>query len=149
MRRLILLLLLLTGPALADRPPSTPVGLWETPESKAGKAHVQIEPCAGKLCGRIVWLELPNDKDGQPRTDRRNTDAALRGRPILGLPLLSDFVPDPERADRWIDGRIYNPEDGEIYRCTMTLGPNGTLDVRGYLGVPLLGKSQTWKRVEK
>ena len=148
MRRLALLLLLVICPALADEPPAaTPIGLWETPEGKGGRAHVKIEPCEGKLCGRIVWLELPNDKEGRPRTDRRNTDAALKDRPILGLPLLSGFVPDPERADRWIEGRIYNPEDGEVYRCTMTLGPNGTLDVRGYVGLPMLGRSQTWKRV--
>lgn len=149
MRRLVVLLLLLAFPSLIQASPSlSPVGLWETPEGKGGKAHVKIEPCAGKLCGHIVWLELPNDKEGRPKTDRRNSDASLRVRPILGLPLLNGFLPDPERPDRWIEGRIYNPEDGEIYRSTMTLGPDGTLDVRGYVGLPLLGKSQVWKRVE-
>lgn len=148
MRPLVLLLFLLAYPAYADRPPSTPVGVWEAPAGKARKAHVKIEPCAEKLCGRVVWLEQPNDKDGQPRVDRRNTNESLRGRPILGMPLLTDFVPDPERPDRWVDGRIYNPEDGEMYRSTLTLGPDGTLNVRGYVGVPVLGKSQTWRRVE-
>ena len=147
MHPLSLVLILLAWPAVAIASP-TPVGLWETPEGKGGKAHVQIDPCAGKLCGRIVWLELPNDKEGRPRTDRRNTNAVQRDRPILGMPLLSDFVPDPERTDRWVEGRIYNPEDGEIYRCTMTLAADGTLEVRGYVGMPLLGKSQVWRRVK-
>lgn len=147
MRPLSLVLALLVWPVATLASP-TPVGLWETPEGKGGKAHVQIDSCADKLCGRIVWLELPNDKQGRPKTDRRNTDAAQRDRPILGMPLLSDFVPDPDRADRWVEGRIYNPEDGEIYRSTMTLSANGTLEVRGYVGVPLLGKSQVWRRVK-
>ncbi|WP_119421029.1 DUF2147 domain-containing protein [Desertibaculum subflavum] len=149
MRRWILLLALLTWPAIGvGAPPMTPVGTWETPEGKGGKAHIRIEPCAGKLCGRIVWLEQPDDKKGQPKTDRRNSDIAQRARPILGLPILNGFLPDPERTDRWIDGRIYNPEDGETYKCTMTLGQDGMLDVRGYVGLPLLGKTQTWRRVE-
>ena len=147
MRPLSLVLALLVWPVATLASP-TPVGLWETPEGKGGKAHVQIDSCADKLCGRIVWLELPNDKQGRPKTDRRNTDAAQRDRPILGMPLLSDFVPDPDRADRWVEGRIYNPEDGEIYRCTMTLAADGTLEVRGYVGMPLLGKSQVWRRVK-
>lgn len=142
----LLLFTLLAWPALAAGAPS-PIGLWQTPGGKGGKAHVQIDPCADKLCGRIVWLEQPNDKKGRPKTDRRNTDAALKDRPILGLALLNGFVPDPERQDRWIDGRIYNPEDGEIYRCTMTLKPDGTLEVRGYVGLPVFGKSQIWERV--
>ncbi|MDP6689178.1 MAG: DUF2147 domain-containing protein, partial [Alphaproteobacteria bacterium] len=52
-----------------------------------------------------------------------------------------------EEANVWNDGTIYNPEDGEIYSCTMTLVDGRTLKVRGDVGLPLFGKTQVWTRV--
>jgi uncharacterized protein (DUF2147 family) len=122
------------------------LGTWAT---EGGKSHVEITPCepdAAKLCGVIVWLKEPLDDAGAPKRDRNNPDAALRERPILGLPLLAGFAAGGE-PDVWEGGRIYNPEDGETYRCTMTLLGDGRLEVRGYVGLPLFGKSQVWTRV--
>jgi uncharacterized protein (DUF2147 family) len=138
-----LALAVLTGPAAA----ANVLGTWATAEDKS---HVEIVACAAapdKLCGSIVWLKEPNDEAGQPKTDKNNPDEALRTRPVVGLPLLSGFVPDITEQGRWTDGEIYNPEDGETYSCTMELLPDGRLEVRGYVGLPIFGKSQIWTRV--
>ena len=132
----------LGGPAAAADVPGT----WATAEEKS---RIEIVACADaqeKLCGSIVWLKEPYDDAGQPKTDRNNPDPALRSRPIIGLPLLSGFAKAAEPGV-WEDGRIYNPEDGDTYSCTMTLLDDGRLEVRGYVGLPLFGKSQIWTRV--
>ncbi len=117
------------------------VGLWAT---EGGKSRVEIFDCAGKLCGKIVWLKEPLDDKGQEKVDRENPDEAFKSRKILGLPLLSDFVSDGDSGRAWTDGRIYNPEDGQTYKCNMELQEDGTLKVRGYVGLPLFGKTQIW-----
>lgn len=118
------------------------LGVWET---KEGKSKVEIMECGGKLCGTIIWLAEPLDEEGRPKVDKNNPDPALKARPIIGLPLLNGFVAS-EDSNVWTDGTIYNPEDGETYSCTMTLQEDGTLKVRGYVGLPLFGKTQIWTR---
>jgi uncharacterized protein (DUF2147 family) len=135
-------LALAAGPAAA----ADVLGTWATAEDKS---HVEIVPCAEaaeKLCGSIVWLKEPNDDTGQPKHDKNNPEPSLQSRPIIGLPLLAGFVSGDE-PNKWTDGEIYNPEDGDTYSCTMTLLEDGRLEVRGYVGLPLFGKSQIWTRV--
>jgi len=120
-----------------------PLGRWLT---DGGKSQVEIKKCGETLCGEIVWLKEPNNEAGEPQTDERNPDEAMRDRPILGLRLLSGFVRDGGK-EAWRDGKIYNPEDGKTYSATMTLEKPDRLKVRGYVGLPLFGKSQIWSRV--
>lgn len=122
------------------------VGLWAT---EGGKSHVRIAPCGKALCGNIVWLKEPLNDQGKPKVDSENPDEELKKRPILGLKLLNGFLPDEDEAQHWVDGEIYNPEDGETYSCTMTLQEDGSLKVRGYVGLPLFGKTQIWTPVKK
>jgi len=124
-------------PALAG----SAIGVWAT---EGERSRVQIEDCGGRLCGKIVWLKEPLDADGQPKRDRNNPDEALRARTILGLPLLSGFKPAPDAADEWVDGRIYDPESGKTYKSRMKLNADGTLEVRGYVGMPMFGRSTVW-----
>lgn len=122
---------------------ASPVGKWQT---EGGRSHVEIAPCnQDKLCGRIVWLKEPNDEGGQPKKDKNNEKAELRERGLVGLNMLEGFVRAGE--GEWTGGKIYNPEDGKTYNANMTLQDANTLRVRGYVGVPLFGKSQTWTRV--
>jgi len=137
---LVALVIWVPGEASADGA----AGLWQT---EGGKSHVQIEPCGERLCGTIVWLEEPLNDDGQAKTDANNPDEALRERPIIGLPLLRNFLPGSE-VNVWEGGTIYNPEDGETYKSVMTLLSRDELKVRGYVGLPLFGKSQIWSRVK-
>jgi len=112
--------------------------------SQDGKGAVDIEPCAGKLCGRIAWLREPLDSAGKPKRDIHNSQESLQSRPICGLAILWNF--SQESPDTWSDGEIYDPEKGESYHCTMHLEADGTLHVRGYIGISLLGRTEVWTR---
>ena len=125
------------------------LGVWLTQD---GKARVQVVEQRGIYGGHIIWLKQPlypaNDPHGmggKPRVDRRNPRKSLRERPIIGLPLVSGFhyAGDGE----WDGGIIYDPESGKTYRCKMTLTAEGTLRVRGYVGISLFGRTTVWTRV--
>jgi len=103
-------------------------GRWATP---GVSAIVELSPCAAErstLCGTIRWLWDAVDDKGRPRLDSRNTDATLRSRPLLGLAILSGLK--PRQAGGW-EGRIYNPEDGQSYRATVSRHGADTLQVEG------------------
>jgi uncharacterized protein (DUF2147 family) len=125
--------------AAASFPP--PQGTWL---DQSGRAGITIAPCGEKLCGSITWLRTPLNEQGKPKTDIHNADANLRTRPLCGLPMLNNFVPDGENA--WTGGTIYDPERGETYQSNMHIKPDGTLVVRGYVGISLLGRSETWTK---
>ena len=117
------------------------LGLWD-----AGESHVEIYSCGELLCGRIAKLDEPLDEDGNEKLDTNNPDPALQSRPLLGMDLIAGFSRAGKR--KWEDGTIYDPRDGKTYKCVMKLRRDGTLKVRGYVGVPLLGKTVEWTRVE-
>jgi uncharacterized protein (DUF2147 family) len=109
-----------------------------------GEAVIEIAPCGGAACGRVVWLESPWAPDGKPKRDVENPDRSARDRPLCGLPLISGLKPAGDGA--WQDGEIYSARDGRTYGFEIRPdGPN-RLDVRGYIGISLLGGSQTWVR---
>lgn len=112
--------------------------------SESGKGVVEIYPCADKLCGKLVWLADPI-RDGATAVDRNNKDAAQKQRPLCGLMMLGDFR--QLEANRWGDGWIYSPENGKTYRANMTLDGE-FLKLRGYIGIPLLGETQTWTHAD-
>ncbi|MDA0654028.1 MAG: DUF2147 domain-containing protein [Proteobacteria bacterium] len=140
----VVLLATTVGDAAAQEPEArdAALGQWIT---EGGLSRVEVYGCGDALCGRIVWLEEPLETDGTPKVDDENEDEALRARPLMGLEIIAGFEPDG-RPGRWRNGTIYNPEDGKTYRCMMRLADDGTLIVRGYVLLPILGRSQTWTR---
>ncbi len=118
-------------------------GVWLTEE---GDARIEIAACGDRVCGHIVWLEKPLDDDGKEKLDIHNPDESLRARAIVGMPLLIGFKPDG--PGQWKDGRIYSPRNGKLYKCTMRLDGPDILRVRGYIGIPLLGQTEVWRRVK-
>ena len=115
-------------------------GLWY---NDAKTAKVQITKATnGKFNGKIVWLKEPTE-NGKPRTDQLNPDEQLRKKPLLGLRILSDFEKDGN--DKYVDGKIYDPKNGKTYSCKMTY-KGKTLDIRGYIGISLLGRTTVWER---
>jgi uncharacterized protein (DUF2147 family) len=129
--------LILAG-ALSPGP--SPVGYWLTEKHDA---IVQIFRCGGDaLCGKLAWFQVDAD-DPDPR-DRNNPDPALRGRSLCGLMLISGFT--AAGPDDWQGGAIYDPDNGNTYHATIKVRINGALDLHGYIGVPLLGRSETWTR---
>lgn len=112
---------------------------------QSGRAGILIAPCAGgTLCGEIKWLRIPLNDAGHRKTDIHNVDPALRPRLLCGLPMLGGFTPNG--AGGWRGGWIYDPESGKTYKSVMSLAADGTLHVRGYIGIPLLGRSAVWTR---
>lgn len=119
-------------------------GFWHT---KNKKSKVKVYKKNGKFYGRIVSLKIPNYEDGTSKIDKHNPDEDKINKPLIGLLILRDFVYDED--NEWDDGEIYNPEDGKTYSCVMRLSEDGkTLDVRGYWGISLFGKTTVWKRAE-
>ena len=131
--------LMLAAPSVASAKEIT--GLWET-----GESHVEIYACGELLCGRIAALDEPLDEDGNEKVDKNNPDPALRTRPIIGMDLIEGFSRAGET--KWEGGTIYDPRDGKTYKCVMNLQRDGSLKVRGYVGVPLFGKTVIWTPVE-
>ena len=117
-------------------------GLW-LPSS--GKARVNIFKKEGKYFGKIVWLREPNNEQGKPKMDKNNADESKRSLPLLGYLLLKDF--DFKGDNTWEDGTIYDPENGSTYSCTIKMIDSNTLDVRGYIGLSVFGRTDTWKRI--
>jgi uncharacterized protein (DUF2147 family)/peptidoglycan/LPS O-acetylase OafA/YrhL len=130
----------LTPPAASAA--TTPVGLWY---AEGGAAQVAIEPCGSDLCGRVVWLRSPLDDDGCDLRDRHNPDPTLRSRRVMGLEVLQGLKPRPNGT--WASGSIYDPATGNTYTCHLTLDGDDRLRLRGYVGIPLLGRTTTWTRV--
>ena len=120
------------------------LGVWEPSN---GKARVKIEKIGEKFYGKIVWLKEPNDaKTGQPKVDKNNPDPNLRTVPLKGYRLLKDF--HFQGNNQWEDGTIYDPENGSTYKCVIKMTDPNTLDIRGYIGVEALGRTDVWKRLE-
>lgn len=116
-----------------------PQGMWVV---RDGRAKVRVENCGQALCGRIVWLQEPKDENGEPLTDGNNSDPALRNRPIIGLPIAYDMVP---QQDGYWTGVVYDPERGSAYDGSMTLLPDGRMKVTGCLA-GFLCESNYWQR---
>lgn len=118
------------------------IGLWEPSN---GKARVKIEKIGKKYYGKIVWLKEPIDPvTKKPKTDKNNEDEKMRNVPLRGYRLLKDFV--YVGKNKWEEGTIYDPESGSLYSCTITKEKE-VLNIRGYVGVKALGRTDTWKRI--
>ncbi|CAH1387438.1 conserved hypothetical protein [Candidatus Nitrotoga sp. M5] len=116
-------------------------------ESNKRKVAVWIEDCNGLLCGRIYWLKKLRSASGHPKRDLNNPDIALRDRPLCGLTILNGFRRVNDNT--WNAGKIYNPGDGRDFNGTISLENDGTLKVRGYVGIPLFGKTVEWVRPQE
>lgn len=119
------------------------LGVWE---SGSGKARVKIEKSGDKFYGKIVWLREPNNEEGKPKVDKNNPEEALRTKPLLGYRILKDFTYAGDKV--WEEGTIYDPENGSTYSCEITMKDENTLDVRGFIGVSVFGRTDVWKRVQ-
>ena len=138
-----IIMLLLASPLVGYAQEGQDVlGEWYTEERKA---KVEIYACGDAYCGKIVWLKEPNNPDGTPKVDDENPNEALRSRKIIGSNILTGLIYEGE--GEWDDGEIYDPESGKTYSCLMEL-EDGILEVRGFIGLSLIGRSQTWTRVE-
>jgi len=124
------------------------LGVWFNGEKDA---QIEIAKCGEKYCGTIIWLKEPNypagSKDGTPgstKSDHHNPVEQLRKTPIIGLRIVHDFRYAGE--NRWTDGKVYDPKNGKTYSGKMTLVSLTQLDLRGYIGISLIGRTTIWTR---
>jgi len=116
-------------------------GIWLT-EDKDGK--VEIFRTGNTYTGRLIWGNSVLDQNGKPKYDVLNPDPKLRTRTLQGMVMLYGL----EYEDgKWQNGKIYNGLTGKSYNVIVTIKGN-TLGLRGYIGIPLLGKTTVWQRVE-
>ena len=121
------------------------LGVWL---SGSGKGKIKIYKAKdNKYYGKLVWLRDPNYEDGTPKVVKNNPDESKRKTPLLGLINLRGFV--YEGSNKWVDGQIYDPENGSDYSCKMELTDPNTLEVRGFIGISLFGRTDVWKRQVK
>ncbi|MBC7413115.1 MAG: DUF2147 domain-containing protein [Bacteroidia bacterium] len=132
---------LITVVSYAQTTPSLE-GTWLT---ESGKAKIKIVKIGDVYNGAIVWLKEPLRPDGKAKLDDKNPDSKLRSRAILGMNLLSGFKKISE--GKYEDGKIYNAENGKLYSCVIKIKSDKLIDVRGYVGISLIGETQVWYRV--
>lgn len=139
--------LLLSGwllPCHAGEQEATPIGLWKNIDDVSGKprALIRIVEQAGELQGRIEKIFLQPGEEENPKCLK--CEGGLKDQPTLGMTILSGF---PAAGNDYSGGTILDPENGKYYKSRMTLVDDGKkLIVRGYIGIPLIGRSQTWLR---
>ena len=143
---LFALLLLSTAPAFGSDPGGV-IGPWHT---EGDSSELEIFTCGEKLCGKVVWLKHPlyvassDGPVGAPKVDRKNPDPTRQSRPILGLRVMEGLTPSGE--NRWENGSCYDPASGNTYTCKIRLVSPERLEVRGFIGIPLFGRTYTLTR---
>ncbi len=123
---------------------ASPLGRWY---AEGGAAQVELRPCGAAICGAVVWLRSPFDEHGCLLRDRWNPDPSLRERTVVGLDIVHDLVPALGQPDEWTGGTVYDPTSGRTYRASLALEGPDRAALRGYVGIPLLGRTTTWFRV--
>jgi uncharacterized protein (DUF2147 family) len=121
------------------------VGVWQP---SAGRSYIKVDKIVNKFYGRIVWLKEANDEDGKPRLDKNNPDESLRSTPLKGYRVLKDFTYNDEEK-LWEDGSIYDPKNGTTYNCKIVLTADNKIEVRGFVGAAVFGRTDVWTRLVK
>jgi uncharacterized protein (DUF2147 family) len=139
-----LALALASGLAAAQ---ATPAGLWKTVDdsTKKEKSLVRIVESGGVYTGRVEKVidpDSPKDAVCKDCTDDR------KDKPVVGMTIIRNMKASGDK-DVFEGGDILDPNNGKVYSAKLTLVDGGKkLDVRGYIGMPMLGRTQTWQRVE-
>ncbi|MES2733611.1 MAG: DUF2147 domain-containing protein [Bacteroidota bacterium] len=139
---ILLAIVVISSQCFAQANADAALGTWHT---ESQKSKVEIYKSGGKYFGKVITVRRTNE-DGTPLLDTKNPDAKLRSRKIAGTVIMKDF--DYAGDNVWEDGKIYDPDNGKTYSCKMTLVNKNQLEVRGYIGISLIGRTTTWNRVE-
>ena len=140
---------LLAGAALTAAAQATsPAGLWRTIDdsTKKDKSLVRIVEANGVYTGKvekIVDPDSPKDAVCKDCSDER------KDKPVVGMTIIRNVKASADDKAVFEGGDILDPNNGKVYRVKLKLIDNGgKLDVRGYIGTPMLGRTQTWIRAE-
>ncbi len=138
MKKLILFLCLFVATTLsAQNKAGDIIGTYMNPDADA---VLKIYETNGKYFGKLIWTKNPNNLDSN------NPDISKRTQKRLGLVIMNNFKFDGD--DTWEDGTIYDPKNGKTYDCKVTRDAKGNLDIRGYIGISLLGRTSHFTKVD-
>ena len=133
---------------LAAAQAASPAGLWKTVDdnTKREKSLVRIVESGGVYTGKVEKIidpDSPKDAVCKDCTDDR------KDKPVLGMTIIRNMKPSAGDKNVLEGGDVLDPNNGKVYSAKLTLVDGGKkLDVRGYIGMPMLGRTQTWQRVE-
>lgn len=127
----------------------SPVGIWKTIDDVTGQPKGIVEL---KLSDRNILTGKILKIYPRPGYDQNEVCSACEGerhnQRIVGMTFLEDLKQNPEKQNAWTSGKILDPKNGKTYHCNLTVIDNGQkLYVRGYIGFPLFGRTQTWLKV--
>lgn len=119
------------------------LGVWLEEEKQS---KIEIYKKGNSFFGKIIWLKEPLDENGKVKLDKENPNPSLRKNPINGLIILKDL--EYIKKGEWSNGEIYDARSGKTYSLEVYMTNQNKLDLRGYLGFTLFGKTTTWTRVK-
>ncbi|HVK54627.1 MAG TPA: DUF2147 domain-containing protein [Burkholderiales bacterium] len=130
--------------ALAFASESSPVGAWKTIDDKSGKVKsiVQITETNGELQGVVTKVFSPPAESENPVCEK--CEGERKDKPVIGMTIMSGLR---KTGEEYTGGQILDPAEGKIYKCKVKVAEDGkTLQMRGFIGFSLLGRTQTWVR---
>ena len=136
--------LALGGARFAEAQNLSPVGRWRTVDDKTGQAKsiVRIIDNSGEIQGQVESVFSPPAVSTSPLCDKCSGDQ--KNKPIVGMRIMWGLKKD---GDEFSGGRVLDPDEGKVYKCYIKVIDNGAkLQLRGYIGFSLLGRTQTWVR---
>jgi uncharacterized protein (DUF2147 family) len=137
-------LLSLSSPAFAADTATggaSPVGIWKTIDDKTGKV-VQVSEVNGQLEGKVEKVFSPPAESENPICDK--CEGERKDKPVIGMTILWGLKKD---GDEYKGGHILDPAEGKTYKCKIKVTDGGkALNVRGFIGFALIGRTQTWVR---
>ena len=140
MKKLLLFLLVLTCTQIQAQ---TVIGKWKTVDDKTkeAKSIVEVYENNGKIFGKIIEIFDPAKRNR--KCDK--CTGAESNKPVLGMVIIKGLEKDDAE---YSGGKILDPETGNLYKCIIKLAGKDKLEVRGYMGFAIIGRSQTWIRVK-
>jgi uncharacterized protein (DUF2147 family) len=122
------------------------LGTWVTGDKRS---HIEVYKKNDKYYGKVIALEKPvygpeDPEAGKPIRDRHNKDPKLQKRAMMGIDVVSNFKFDGKKS--WVKGTVYDPDTGKTYKSKITLTGNDSMNLRGYIGISLIGQTTVWKR---
>jgi len=134
--------LLLSVASFAQKAPADQItGVWKCDDYK-----IEVFKAGNTYSAKLLWSKQMFETDGKTsKKDVKNPDEKLRGRSVQGLTHITGLV---YRNGEYLDGKLYSVEDGNTYSFKGKLKGPDDLETRGYKGIPLVGKSFKWKRVQ-
>jgi uncharacterized protein (DUF2147 family) len=139
-------LMLLCASSVAYCQAPSPVGLWKTLSDKQGEAEslIRIIEVNGELQGKVEKIFSPPAPSANPLCEECKGE--LKNKPIVGMTIMKGLR---RVGDVYTGGEILDPDEGDTYKCSVRLIDNGAkLEVRGYIGISLFGRTQMWVRQE-